>query len=384
MDRLVHAFVFANFLGDFFRPLINGLQWLLETFESWAAQVPFLESIGSWGIAIIMLTMLVRTLMLPLTIKQYKSQASMAALQPKIKALQKKYKKDRAKLQEETMKLYREYQVNPFASCLPLFIQMPIFLCLYYAIRGEKALQLGNFLWIKAGEVTSQDPYTFIHGLGNPDKTYILFALYIITQMVSTELMMSPETEKQQKMIMRAMPIFFGVILYRFPSGLFVYWVTTNIWTIGQQLIIRRRIHKPGAELAPPGPKKESRFMRALTEAQDKQKQRGEEGKRRLAKLKGEDDEVGGDDDEGDDDGGSAPAKPAGAGGSGASSNQRAKGQKGRQGGSQRKGGQGGAQRKGGQGPSKQGAKGQKAGARRRPQQGGGGPPASNGTSDGR
>ena len=143
------------------------------------------------------------------------------------------------------------------ASCLPTLLQLPIFICLYYAIRGNKELQLGGFLWIPEGVVQSLDPYVYVHGLGHPDPYYILFALYIITQMISTELMMAPGTDKQQKMIMRAMPIMFVIFLRTFPSGLFVYWVTTNVWTIGQQVIIRRRMHAPEAlDARPPSPRR--------------------------------------------------------------------------------------------------------------------------------
>ena len=170
---------------------------------------------------------------MPLTFKQYRSAQSMTKLQPKIKELQRKYKNDKRKLQEETMKLYQEYRVNPFASCLPLLLQMPIFISLYYAIRFTPEIRTSSF-WI-------------IPSLG---LAYLpLFAIYIISQFVSTELMLQPETEKQQKWLMRGMPIIFIFILFRFPSGLMLYWVTTNLWTIMQQVIIRRTApkHAPAA-----------------------------------------------------------------------------------------------------------------------------------------
>jgi YidC/Oxa1 family membrane protein insertase len=248
MDHLIFV---ANAFFNLFVPLVHLLRGILRTFESWT---------GSWGLAIIMLTIVVRTAMLPLTIKQYRSTAAMQALQPKIKELQKKHKGDKQKLQQETMKLYQEHRVNPLASCLPTLLQLPIFMCLYYAIKRTPELQQASFLWIPA--------------LGEPDPYYILFVLYIVTQMVSTELMMAPGTDKQQKMIMRAMPIMFVIFLRTFPSGLFVYWVTTNVWTIGQQIIIRRSMHGGTVALAPVKPKKESRLMRALSEAQQRQQER--------------------------------------------------------------------------------------------------------------
>jgi len=163
------------------------------------------------------------------------------------------------------MKLYQQYRVNPFASCLPVLLQLPVFICLYYAIRNTEALKTAPFLWIPE--------------LGLPDPYYILFVLYIVTQMISTELTMTPQTDPQQKWIMRAMPIFFVFILYRFPSGLFLYWVTTNLWTIGQQLIIRRTMHVELTPVAEGQPRKQGRFMSALMQAQQQREvQTGKKG----------------------------------------------------------------------------------------------------------
>jgi len=249
-DHLLHlALIAANPLQTIFGPLVDLMRHVLRFFQ---------DLTGSWGWAIILLTVVVRLFMMPLTFRQFRSAQAMQQLQPKIKELQRKYKNDKRKLQEETMKLYQEYRVNPFSSCLPLVIQMPIFICLYYAIRGTPEIKTASFL--------------FIPSLGEPWLP--LFIFYIITQMVSTELMMQPETEAQQKWIMRAMPIFFIFILYRFPAGLMLYWVTTNLWTIGQQLIIRRTAPKRELQPAEAGAKKPSRFMQALLAAQDQQTQK--------------------------------------------------------------------------------------------------------------
>jgi YidC/Oxa1 family membrane protein insertase len=231
-------------LGRIFGPLVDLLRGILRLIHGF---------IGSWGWAIIILTIIVRLILMPLTFKQFRSAQAMQQLQPKIKELQRKYKADKRKLQEETMKLYQEYRVNPFASCLPLLLQMPIFISLYYAIRFTPEIRTSSF-WI-------------IPSLG---LRYLpLFVLYIASQIVSTELMMQPETEKQQKYLMRLMPVLFVFILFRFPAGLMLYWVTTNLWTIGQQIIIRRTT--PKRALAPAGgPKPPGRFMRALNAAQMK------------------------------------------------------------------------------------------------------------------
>jgi YidC/Oxa1 family membrane protein insertase len=270
-----------------FSQLIELLHWVLVTLSD------FFKPLGyswQWGLAIIGLTIIVRLILFPLTWKQYKSAQQMQLIQPQIKELQKKYKNDRGKLQEETMKLYSEHRVNPFASCLPLLLQLPVFIALYATIAGKgplyqnpamesvQALYKAGFLWIHqwVAHPGMIPPPTFpapggIGGLGQPDHTYILLVLYVVTQMISTELMLVTQTDKTQKMIMRAMPIMFVLFLYRFPAGLFVYWVTTNIWTIGQQLIIRRTMPKP-AEMAARAkaqpPKKRSRFMEAIMASQ--------------------------------------------------------------------------------------------------------------------
>ena len=153
------------------------------------------------------------------------------------------------------MRLYQEYRINPFASCLPLLLQMPIFILLYYCIRNYPPLQNAAFLWFT---------------LGNPDPYYVLLVIYVVSQLVSTELMLTPETPAQQKWMMRSMPVIFVAFLFRFPSGLFVYWITTNLWTVGQMAFIRYwRTHHP-VELVPVAAsnRKPSRFMQAMQQAQ--------------------------------------------------------------------------------------------------------------------
>jgi len=237
-----------------------------------------LHNVGlPWGVAIIVLTVIVRILLFPLTYKQFKSAQAMQALQPHLKELQRKHKGDKQKLQQETMRLYQENKVNPFASCLPMVLQLPVFICLYYAIKHSHQLMHAGFLWMT---------------LGKPDPYYILLIIYVVSQLVSTELMLSPQTDRQQKMLMRLMPLFFVFILRRFPSGLFIYWITTNVWTVGQQLIIRRTMPPPIVTPAAAGagepagrpakggktgkgakPKKQGRFMTALLAAQEQREQ---------------------------------------------------------------------------------------------------------------
>ena len=264
------------------KQLVLLLHWILVNINEALASLG-LGPNWSWGFAIIGMTIIVRLVLFPLTWKQFSSAQSMQAIQPKIKELQKKYKSDRGKLQQETMQLYKEHRVNPFASCLPLLLQLPVFISLYAAIKGlgplsapvyqpsVAALNHAGFLWI---------PH-----LGNPDPYYILLVLYVVTQLISTELMLSTQTDKSQKMIMRAMPIMFVFFLFRFPAGLFVYWVTTNVWTIGQQLLIRRVMKPQDLETMSAKPARRSRFMDAISSAQGDRMQTREQ---LIAKQKAE------------------------------------------------------------------------------------------------
>lgn len=259
--------------------LIELLRWLLVTLHDLGLQ--------PWGLSIIGVTVIVRLVLFPLTWKQYRSAQAMQALQPQLKALQKKYKSDRGKLQQETMRLYQENRVNPLASCLPILLQLPVFIALYYSIRGAdyldaavtKAIESSQFLWFTLGE----------HGTPG---TYVLLAIYVASQVISTELSLASQSDPQQKWIMRAMPFIFVFILFNFPAGLFVYWITTNLWTIGQQLLIRRLAP---ATLATDGkggdkrtPRKRSRWLDAMMQAQES---RMETRKRRAVAAGGADDD---------------------------------------------------------------------------------------------
>ena len=280
MNGLLPPEILAGFsaLGDALHPLValfgisNPLQPVVDFMQAVLEQ--FWEWTGSWGVAIILLTICVRILIFPLTWKQIRSQLAMASLQPKIKELQRKYKTDKAKLQAETMKLYQEYRVNPFASCLPLIVQMPIFICLYWAIRGEEALANAQFLWFTLGK---PDPWGVDLG---PLYISVLMVIYIVTQLISTELMMTAETPGQQKWLMRAMPLAFAFFLANFASGLFVYWITSNIWTIGQALLVRYMRARHPIELTPEnvGKRRESRFMQMMHAAQEQQQAQREGG----------------------------------------------------------------------------------------------------------
>jgi YidC/Oxa1 family membrane protein insertase len=278
------------------KQLVLLLHWILVTINGALASLG-LGPNWSWGLAIIGLTIIVRLVLFPLTWKQFSSAQSMQMIQPQLKELQKKHKGDRGKLQQETMQLYKEHRVNPFASCLPLVLQLPVFISLYAAIKGlgplsdpkyldsAMALYRAGFLWIPqwiadVGGIAPPagfPPLAGIGGLGQKDPYFILLVLYVVTQLISTELMLATQTDKSQKMIMRAMPIMFVFFLFRFPAGLFVYWVTTNLWTVGQQLLIRKVMKPKDLATMSAKPAKRSRIMEAIMSGQGDRMQTREE-----------------------------------------------------------------------------------------------------------
>ncbi len=214
-----------DFLRNLLDPLFNLMGATLSTFHGWGAP---------WWLSIVMLTIVVRTLLFPITYRQVKSMRRMQDLKPDMDRIRTEHKDDVKKQREEMAKLYQERQVNPLGGCLPIFIQLPIFLVLYYTIRHFDTLEsfrTGGLLWFQ--------------NLTQPDHLFILPVLYVLTMMASQELTIR-NTATQQKQLMRFLPIIFGIFLARFPSGLFVYWVTSNLITLTQNFVIYNVLpHKP-------------------------------------------------------------------------------------------------------------------------------------------
>src|SRR3954470_10765265 len=239
----------------------NILQPLVDVFES--VLKFFHDSFGaSWGLSIILLTIVVRAALLPLAVKQFRSMQALQRIAPHLKVLQEKYKDDKQRLQQETMKFYQEHKVNPFASCLPLVAQLPVFLSLFYMLRKDLRLDIcpdvnpaGTQNPVPCGS-TPESQFWFIHDI--TDKAtgsvlVVLLILYVGSQLVSSLLMMTATADQNQKIIMLVLPFFFVGFIFRFPAGLIMYWITTNIWTIGQQQFLRRVIGSRQPE-APPLP----------------------------------------------------------------------------------------------------------------------------------
>src|SRR3954454_24665902 len=240
-------------------PYANILQPIIDVFD--AVLVFFHDTFGfQWGLSIIALTVTVRALLIPLTLKQFKSMQSLQQLAPEIKQLQEKYKDDKQRLNQEMMRFYQENKVNPFGSCLPLVAQLPVFFSLFYMLRKDRRVDICG----QVAKPCSQVPpghwgegFLFIPDI--TDKAtgavlVVLLILYVGSQLLSSVLM-SVTADRNQRMLMIALPFVFVPFITGFPSGLILYWITTNLWTVCQQTIIRRRAGMPFGFRAQPMPK---------------------------------------------------------------------------------------------------------------------------------
>ncbi len=219
--------VFANIL----QPLIDVADAILKFFHD---EVGF-----GWGASIIAMTVAIRLAILPLTFKGVKGMQELQRLQPQMKRLQERYKDDKQRLQQEMMKLYQEHSVNPLSSCLPILLQLPFFMALFFLLREEPELEGESFLFIPdlAAEATGAVLVTLI-------------VLYIGTQL-GASLVTLVSADKTQRRIFLALPFVFVLFIINFPAGLIVYWITTNVWTVGQQLVVRKLYPKPEPHAMP-------------------------------------------------------------------------------------------------------------------------------------
>ena len=196
----------------------------------------FTESVGipNLGLAIVIMTIIIKLIMYPLTQKQIQSTKAMMELQPKMKALQEKYKDDKQRLNMELANLYKTEGVNPLAGCLPLLIQMPIMIGIFYGIRDYNYAAhpeiVTSFLWLK--DISQADP------------TYILPVLSALTTFIQTKQTMPDTGNAQGKIMGYFMPLFIGYISLTFPAGLVLYWVVMNIMQIAQQALMNKAAGK--------------------------------------------------------------------------------------------------------------------------------------------
>lgn len=246
--------------------LIGGLEAILRFFHGIVDPLPLLGA-ASWGWAIVLLTFAVRVVLLPLAVKQISSMRAMQGLQPEMKKIQAKYKTDRdmmrsnpekyrerrQKQQEEMMKLYKEHNVNPAASCLPLLAQMPIFFALFTLLRDARRVpELANEGFYIIPSLA--DVPTAQMGVG----VVLLIALMGLSTFMSQKQMMASNpaasAQPQQKVMLYAMPVLLTVFAVNLPIGVLLYWVTTNVWTMAQQYVMFRNV-EPVAATGKPKPK---------------------------------------------------------------------------------------------------------------------------------
>jgi YidC/Oxa1 family membrane protein insertase len=220
-------------LANLFQPLIDVFAAILRVFH---------DDVGlSWGFSIVALTVLVRALLLPLTIKQARSTHRIAQLGPEMRTLRVEHADDPQRLQRETMALYRRHRINPLASFLPALAQLPVFLSLYYTLRTDL-------------RETSASHFLFIPDLTSRATGAVLVALLVLyagSQLLSFLASASPATDPAQRRIFLALPFLLAALVSQLPAGLLVYWITTNVWTIGQGAILRARLGPPRAHERP-------------------------------------------------------------------------------------------------------------------------------------
>lgn len=197
-----------------------------------------------WGMSIVALTFVTRILILPLSVKQIRSMRHLQAHAPEMKALQERYKHDKERLQRELMKFYRENKINPLASCWPLLLQLPVFLSLFYLLRGAE------FTARVRGPETADPGWLLIADLTEPAagiELIVLIVLFVSTQ-IGAGLVMTASVNRQQQMLMMLLPLIIVPFIATFPAGLALYWITTNVWTLGQQWVV----HTFWPPVAPP------------------------------------------------------------------------------------------------------------------------------------
>ena len=203
-----------------------------------------------WAWAIVALVVIVRILLVPVAIRQIHSMQSLQLHAPEMKAIQQRYKHDRQKQSEELMKFYRENTINPYASCLPIVFQIPIFIALFFVLRDfeteifpkypESTLEWLNLVSIVEDTKVGWGP--------------LLIVIYAISQLTSTWLMSTQMQSTAQRVMIMVLPIVFIPFILNFPSGLMIYWLTTNLWTTGQGIVTRRLMPRPAVP-----PKRSSR-----------------------------------------------------------------------------------------------------------------------------
>jgi YidC/Oxa1 family membrane protein insertase len=265
------------------KPFYEAIAWLVVHLHSLLGPVFGSDSGAAWALSIVLLTVAMRLLLFPLFVKQIKNQRAMTALQPKMKELQAKYKNDKEKLNQEMMALWREAGANPLAGCLPIIVQIPVFFALFrvlnsfkpskcpsgsvaqacfsshYGISERLVRSAANAkvfgVPISAAFNSSKHTLSLLHASVSSTKvlTVVLIVLMGATTFLTQRQLLarnsatgSSQMAQQQKVLLYLLPLTFAIFGYRFPLGVLLYWLTTNVWSMGQQAIVIRRMDAPG------------------------------------------------------------------------------------------------------------------------------------------
>jgi len=263
--------IFGDIGGFIMTPLYYVISVILVSFHKLFSTVLDPAGGAAWVLSIIGLTLFIRTLLIPLFVKQIKSSRNMQLIQPKVKELQKKYGHDREKLAAETMALYKESGTNPFASCLPILLQMPIFLALFRLL--DQAAKNGTAHGILTEGLAEQFGQAELFGVIPISATFLkadgnvavmVLAAFLVLAMTATTFLtqrqlmsknmpadaLSGPYAQQQKMLLYVLPLVFAVGGVAFPIGVLFYWTTSNLWTMGQQFYVIRNNPAPGTPAA--------------------------------------------------------------------------------------------------------------------------------------
>jgi YidC/Oxa1 family membrane protein insertase len=219
----------ADFFQNLFSPIVNVLGVVLLYFH---------QTLGApWWLSIVLLTVIVRSLLFPLTIKQVRSMRAMQDLKPHMDRVRAQFKDNPQRQREEMAKVYQEQGVNPLGGCLPILVQMPIFIGIFYVIRQFGGYSLGGRTVEAQYPSFHEGGILWFQNLSIADPTYLLPIISAVTMLAATEIT-AKNIDPQQRWLMRLLPIGFTIFLLNFPAGLFVYWITSNLVTLGQNFVI--------------------------------------------------------------------------------------------------------------------------------------------------
>jgi YidC/Oxa1 family membrane protein insertase len=263
---------FVNLFHAILTPLYYLTSGILVVFHNLYEEIIGIPVGPSWALSIVSLTIVIRTALIPLFVRQIKNSRNLQMLQPKVKELQKKYGHDRERLTQETMKLYKDTGTNPLASCLPLLLQMPIFLALFHTLNEAthdkgvgfmtdaqaQSLADAKVFGVKISDSFTTDPVNL--PLSGPQWVTLFLVLLMTATTFTTQRQLMrknmPESAltgqyaQQQKILLYVLPVVFAVGGIAFPLGVLLYWTTSNLWTMGQQFYVIRNNPTPGTPAA--------------------------------------------------------------------------------------------------------------------------------------